>query len=123
MRWSSLFAILLATSCVTPTYPEPKPEVTRVSDVGMPIVTHKAPDDTSVLGKLVTQDRVLTVVTSDDGPRFWVSTREGRVLSHDLSSEELDSRHRDLADVYRVGTARPYLDASVDGALMSTTED
>lgn len=47
MRW--LFAMLVMTSCASPSYPEPKPDVSRVSDLGMPIAPQRALENENVL--------------------------------------------------------------------------
>lgn len=71
----------------------------------------------TVLGQLQTRDRALVMLSSDgEGePRYAVTTLDGRVVSEAVDADTLEREHPDLADALRSGTARPYLDASLDG--------
>jgi hypothetical protein len=127
MRWIAFGCTLALVACASPHRVELEAESLPVVAVETERNRAILPSGGSapVLGKLVTHDEVLTIVATDRGPRFSVTTRDGRLVSRELTEGELAERHQDLAGVYRTGTASraaPYLDATLDQRALETPQ-
>jgi hypothetical protein len=70
-----------------------------------------------LIGSLQTRDQTLNIYATGFGPRYVVTTRDGRVMSQLLTQGELAARHRELHDALQTSTAN-FIDARVDHRVL-----
>lgn len=104
LRSSSFLMLVLAVSgCGSPSAESTPPA--GMATVGEGV---NAPGEDSlspVIGHFRTRDRLLTVHSGDEGPRFTVSTSDGDVLERLIPAAELEVRHPALFDAFQSSIA------------------
>ena len=61
--------------------------------------------ESAVIGHLKTSDKMITIRSDTDGPRYTVKTIDGKLLAGDLSREDLYAEFPDLVEVIERGLA------------------
>ena len=68
-----------------------------------------------IIGQLKSRKHTILIHTASDGPRFTVTTHDGKVIAAALSVSEMQAMHPDIFKTYKESFANfeSYLDASV----------
>lgn len=68
----------------------------------------------SVIGRLKTRDRVITITSGPDGPLYTIESKEGELIAANLSGEELATRFPALYKKIEKSLADPKIWAGTD---------
>jgi hypothetical protein len=68
----------------------------------------------SVIGRLKTRDRVITITSGPDGPLYTIESKEGELIAPNLSGEELATRFPALYEKIEKSLADPKIWAGTD---------
>ncbi len=91
-----------ASSARTPSVvTEAKTETTLPKDSG----PSEQASGGSVIGRLKTRDKFITIRTGADGPLYTVKSKEGKTLAMDIPAAQLSARFPELKDVVERGIA------------------
>jgi hypothetical protein len=68
-----------------------------------------------IIGQLRGRNHTIIIHASSDGPRFTVTTPDGRVVAAALTSDEIRATHPEIYDTYKKTLAQydKYIDASI----------
>ena len=68
----------------------------------------KAGTKGAILAYVKSRNHILAIYSSDNGPRFDVSTRDGKLLVANVSLDELATKHPELYQSYKSGYANAW---------------
>jgi hypothetical protein len=68
----------------------------------------------SIIGRLKTRDRVITITSGSDGPLYTIESKDGEMIATNLSGEELATRFPALYEKIEKSLADPKIWAGTD---------